>query len=405
MSEAVRRIAKIERRFAENLVSPRWEPHSPMLQYEVYASKWPGKLETLWTIINRNEYSQMGQQIALPVQEGMRYFDLWRGVELRTVVKGKLVTLSFEIEGGGYGAILATKTPSDDLPQFLLEMKKLNSVPLESFSEEWKVLPQKITEIPLTKQAVTVPSGMVKIQAIHFEFVVNGIEIEGGNRAGVDVQYPWEDNARRHHRHNIDVPGFYIDRYPVTNADFKKFLVATGYHPKDAHNFLRDWTNGNCPEGWENKPVTWVSLEDARAYAGWAGKRLPHDWEWQLAAQGTDGRTYPWGNRWDANLVPAADTTRDTGPAADVTAHPKGASPYGVEDLVGNVWQWTDEYSDEHTRAAVLRGGSHYRPVGSLWYFPQAYKLSEHGKFLLMSPGRDRSATVGFRCVVDAAGN
>ena len=80
---------------------------------------------------------------------------------------------------------------------------------------------------------------------------------------------------------------FYIDRYPVTNADFKKFLDAAQYHPQDSHNFLKDWRNGSYPEGWANKPVTWVSLEDARAYAAWAGKRLPHEWEWQYAAQGT----------------------------------------------------------------------------------------------------------------------
>ena len=72
-------------------------------------------------------------------------------------------------------------------------------------------------------------------------------------------------------------------------------------------NFLRDWKNGNYPSGWDNKPVTWVSLEDARAYATWAGKRLPHEWEWQYAAQGTDGRMYPWGNDWDAAAVPAPD--------------------------------------------------------------------------------------------------
>ena len=67
-------------------------------------------------------------------------------------------------------------------------------------------------------------------------------------------------------------------------------------------------------------------------------------------------------------------------PSSDVDAHPKGASPFGVMDMVGNVWQWTDEYVDEHTRAAIVRGGSHYQPRGSIWYFPQAYRNDQHGK-------------------------
>jgi formylglycine-generating enzyme required for sulfatase activity len=71
-------------------------------------------------------------------------------------------------------------------------------------------------------------------------------------------------------------------------------------------------------------------------------------------------------------------------------------------DLVGNVWQWTDEYSDEHTRFGVLRGGSYYQPQGSNWYFPQAYRLDQHGKYLLVAPSRDRSAAIGFRCAADA---
>ena len=72
-------------------------------------------------------------------------------------------------------------------------------------------------------------------------------------------------------------------------------------------------------------------------------------------------------------------------------------------DLTGNVWQWTDEFVDDHTRAAILRGGSYYRPEGSRWYFPQTAKLNEHGKYLLMAPSKDRSGTLGFRCVVDNA--
>ena len=96
----------------------------------------------------------------------------------------------------------------------------------------------------------------------------------------------------------MQIKSFWIDTYPVTNTQFKKFLDNAHYHPQDDLNFLRDWKDGSFPAGWDNKPVTWVSLDDARAYAAWAGKRLPHEWEWQYAAQGNDGRTYPWGNDW-----------------------------------------------------------------------------------------------------------
>ena len=81
---------------------------------------------------------------------------------------------------------------------------------------------------------------------------------------------------------------FFIDKYPVTNEEFKQFLDATHYQPKDGLNFLKDWSGGTYPAGWGKKPVTWVSLEDARAYAAWAGKRLPREWEWQYAAQGSE---------------------------------------------------------------------------------------------------------------------
>jgi formylglycine-generating enzyme required for sulfatase activity len=70
-------------------------------------------------------------------------------------------------------------------------------------------------------------------------------------------------------------------------------------------------------------------------------------------------------------------------------------------DLVGNVYQWTEEFADDHTRAAVIRGGNHYQPQGSIWYLPQSYQLNQHTKFLLMAPGMDRTAGIGFRCAAD----
>ena len=84
------------------------------------------------------------------------------------------------------------------------------------------------------------------------------------------------------------------------------------------------------------------------------------------------------------------------------THMPQGASPFGALDMIGSISQWTDEYRDEHTRAAIIRGAAAYQPLGSVWYFPQTYRLDEHEKLLLMAPSRDRAGTIGFRCVVDA---
>ena len=403
-AEATRRVSAIERAVAPFLVSPGWEPMSPMLRYGVYASRWPLGDQSLWTIVNRNEYDVEGDQIEIATRDNVHYFDLYHGAELKAQARpaGKTV-LAFSIEAKGYAAILATSAAPDQKTVALMStMKELTATPLANYSHEWKFLPQQIVPIAPTKTATSVPAGMVRVPEGDFLFQVSGIEIEGFNDIGVDVQYPWEVSPRRFHEHPMHISSFYIDKYPATNADFKKFVDATHYHPKDDLNFLRDWKDGTYPKGWENRPVTWVSQEDARAYASWAGKRLPHEWEWQYAAQGTDGRLYPWGNEWDDNAVPAPEKSRRMRSPDPVDAHAKGASPFGVMDMVGNVWQWTEEFVDEHTRGGILRGGSYYRPQGSIWYFPQAYKLKEHGKLLLMSPSMDRSGGVGFRCVADS---
>jgi formylglycine-generating enzyme required for sulfatase activity len=382
----------------------------------------------------------------------MRYFDLYHGVELKPSSEGDEDVLQFATEAQGYGAVLASSgEPRAPIKELMARMERMTAKPLADFSHEWTALPQKLVEIAPTQPATSTPEGMIRVQGGNFDFKVEGIEIEGTDDIGVDVQYPWENSARRFHEHPLEIKPFYIDKYPVTNAEFKKFLDSSHYHPQDDFNFLKDWKNGTFPDGGANKPVTWVSLEDAREYAKWAGKRLPHEWEWQFAAQGNDNRLYPWGNcEWQAaidrmasaaaplpgpqpapppgpntsrSLLPAppssappcnwgsdpqnapapiSDHGRVLSPASDVNAHPNGASPFGVMDMVGNVWQWTDEYVDDHTRAAILRGGSHYRPSGSIWYFPEAYKNTQHGKLLLMAPSYDRSGTVGFRCVKDA---
>ncbi len=402
-AEATRRMATLERGVAQFLVSPDWEPFYPTLNYGVYASRWPRGLQTVWTIVNRAAYDTSGEQMQVPAVAGMRYFDLYHGVELKPAINGEDAVLSFSMEAGGYGAILATPgEPSVEMKNLMQRMAAMTAKTLTAFAYEPVILAQHIVDIAPTKPAAEAPAGMMRIPGGAFNFKVDGVEIEGGAYPGLDVQYPWEDSPRRFHDHALQVAPFYIDKYPVTNAQFKQFIDATHYAPRDAINFLRDWKNGTFPEGWDNRPVTWVSLEDARAYAAWAGKRLPHEWEWQMAAQGTDGRAYPWGDTWQAPNMPTPDLGHTMRGPDPVDAHPQGASPYGVMDMTGNVWQWTDEFADEHTRAAIVRGGEYYRPQGSIWYFPAAFRNSEHGKLLLMAPGYDRSGGVGFRCVVDA---
>jgi gamma-glutamyl hercynylcysteine S-oxide synthase len=402
--EATRRMATIERGVAPFFASTGWEPFYPMHLYGVFASRWPLENRTVWTIVNRNEYEVKGRQMSVPAEDGVRYFDLYHGVELKPEHEGSEAVLSFPIEAHGFGAVMAVHgSPDAKIDELMSRMKTMTETPLSSYSHEWKPLTQQLVEIEKTKAAVTTPEGMVKIPAGEYVFKVQGIEIEGSDDVGVDVQYPWEETPRRFHEHKMHMNAFYIDKFPVTNAAFKKFLDATHYHPQDDMNFLRDWKDGSYPQGWDNKPVTWISLEDARAYAKWAGKRLPHEWEWQYAAQGGDEhRVYPWGNSWNPADVPAPDKGRSLTQPDDVDAHPAGASPSGALDMVGNVWQWTDEYVDDHTRGGILRGGNYYQPQGSIWYFPEAYRNDQHGKLLLMTPSYDRSGTVGFRCVMDS---
>src|SRR5882757_915216 len=311
-AETLRRVAMIQRQFAALLVSADWTPYEKTLVAGVFASRFPGKDLTLWTLVNRNEYELDGEQISIEHAAGTTYFDVWKGQPTEPHFDTGRVVLAMRLEGRGFGATLALAPDSkvQGLDRFLERMQETARAPLRSFSAEWKSLPQEVVSIERTRRVAQAPEGMVRIPAAQFDFAVQGIEIEGQTWEGVDVQYPWEMSPRRSHRHRISIETFYIDRHPVTNAQYKAFLDATAYRPRDDHNFLRHWHDGRPHSGWDNKPAIWVSIEDARAYAQWAGKRLPHEWEWQYAAQGDDGRLYPWGEQWDPAAVPVPDKGR-----------------------------------------------------------------------------------------------
>jgi ribose/xylose/arabinose/galactoside ABC-type transport system permease subunit/formylglycine-generating enzyme required for sulfatase activity len=165
--------------------------------------------------------------------------------------------------------------------------------------------------------------------------------------------------------HEVDLPAFEIDKFEVTNADFAQFVEATGYET-DAEKEGRTKNWQSAAEGKDNHPVIFVSWNDAVTYCQWAGKRLPTEAEWEKAARGTDGRMYPWGNEWDASKANVKDIgLRGT---ACVGSFGAGASPYGVEDMAGNVWEWTADWYEAYP-------GSDYESD----YFGQKFRVQRGG--------------------------
>lgn len=137
--------------------------------------------------------------------------------------------------------------------------------------------------------------------------------------------------AQNRPRHEVILPAFKIDKYPVTNIQYARFVAAQDYRAP------LDWQQGRIPEGRELHPVTMVSWYDASNYCTWAGKRLPREAEWEKAARGEDGRRWPWGEQMEPARL---NTYYSVGATTEVTAYPKGASPYGVMDMAGNVFEW-----------------------------------------------------------------
>lgn len=176
--------------------------------------------------------------------------------------------------------------------------------------------------------------------------------------------------------HKVYLGDFYIDKYEITNSQYKKFVEAAGHRiPVNATDPDFDlWPDKKPMPGIDNQPVVNVCWEDAEAYCKWAGKRLPTEAEWEKAARGTDNRQYPWGNDSPAKKGARYEIKWQKDKTfSDVGSFAAGASPYGVMDLAGNASEWVaDWYSLDYYRQSpnknpcgpvsgyhrVVRGGS-----------------------------------------------
>ncbi len=426
-------------------LDPDWTPLITTSADKVHVNRWRSGEKVIYTVLNMNPDGIDGNVFRVPVAKGKHLVSLWNHEQLLpesvsnyssvyvnaegwpesdsgTRKEGSVdciaefpILLRSEISGDsihlrspGSGRVVIWKgnpsyrtssvefrAPNDTVLSItdmfgyyegkiviqLLENKRLKDENILTMKGGAPWIASRVTE---TVRAVGIPSGMVLIPGAVFSYKVNARE--------EFIPYPVSE------RDSVRVDSFLIDKYPVTNAQYYEFIVSSGYIPSDTSRYLRHWDAGTFKQGQDRYPVVNVSYEDMQAYARWAGKRLPTENEWQLAAQGTDGRKWPWGSEFHAtNCNNAFD--RPT----PVDAFPKGQSPYGVIDLVGNVWQTTnDMYFNGTNYFTIIRGGSYFNPVSSTWYIqggPQ--QLDRTQMMLLVSPGFDRSETVGFRCVKD----
>ena len=222
------------------------------------------------------------------------------------------------------------------------------------------------------------------------------VEIPGGSFVlGSDKFEPNEAPPQE-----MDLPTFLIDRFETTNAEFAQFVEATGYVTEVEQGGAKKNWRSYYTEGKDNHPVVKVSYRDSETYCQWIGKRLPTEFEWEKAARGPDGFVYPWGDSMDSTRVNGKESgLRGT---AAVGSFSSGASPYGVEDMAGNVWEWTSSpfigypgstYEDPFYSPdlRVTRGGG--------WFDdPKQLRASNRSAASVETANDD----LGFRCAADS---
>jgi len=192
----------------------------------------------------------------------------------------------------------------------------------------------------------------------------------------------------------VDLPAYYVAVHPVTNAQYARFVAETG-HPPPNNLFWQE-------SGKMNHPVTDVSWDDATAYCGWAGLRLPTELEWEKAARGLDGRAYPWGKNW--NPIRCRNHKNKGGEAtAGVWRYGQGGAPFGGLQLSGNVWEWCADWHDGNAYTRYRQGnlappslGTSRVVRGGSWFDDLPGRFSASRRHF-SCPGASNAR--GFRCV------
>ncbi len=227
--------------------------------------------------------------------------------------------------------------------------------------------------------------GAVMVYVPAGEFIM-GIDRPEADRIARDLGFKTEDLWAwdSYPRRKVHVDGFFIDKYEVTVARWKKFVQATGHKSKSTET-TRHFADPNA----QDLPAGEITWAEAKAYAKWAGRSLPTNAQWEKAARGTDGRLYPWGND---PPTPAHGHfgAKDKRPLlyVKVGSFPKGASPYGALDMLGNQYEWTSEWMEPYPgnpeadkmrdyagmKNVSLRGGSWYHGWIS-FYAPKRFGL------------------------------